>query len=575
MPVHNSDVATIFNRVADLLDIKGDNPFRIRAYRNAAQTVSSLSDNVADLVEEGADLSDLSGIGEDLAGKIEEIVKNGSLGQLDELESEIPGELSKLMKLDSLGPKRVKALHEELNIETIEDLKDAVKKEKIRELDGFGKKTEDKISSELEQAEKEGPEQRIKRFEASEYGEPYVEYLRELKGIKRIAIAGSYRRYKETVGDLDILVSCKRGTDVSGHFTSYEDVNEIIAEGKTKSSVRLRSGLQVDLRVVPHVSFGAALLYFTGSKAHNVEIRKRAVKDDLKINEYGVYKNDDRIAGKTEKEVYKKIGLPFIAPELRENRGEIEAAEKDALPDLVTEDDIRGDFHVHTKATDGKYSLKEMVEAARDRGYEYLAISDHSKRVTVANGMDEKRLRKQIGAIDKLNSEIKKIRILKSIEVDILEDGSLDLPDDVLKELDLVTASVHYNLKLSKKKQTKRVLRALDNPHLNILGHPTGRIINERKPYDIDLKEIMKAAKANGCYLEINAQPHRLDLSDIHAKMARDMGLKLAISTDAHSPSDMDNISYGIGQARRGWLEKKDVLNTYAWSDLKKMLNRS
>jgi DNA polymerase (family 10) len=327
--------------------------------------------------------------------------------------------------------------------------------------------------------------------------------------------------------------------------------------------------------VVPEVGYGAALLYFTGSKAHNVELRKRAVKRKMKLNEYGLFKKDDRVAGKTEKAIYKKIGLPFIAPELRENRGEIGAAEKDKLPDLVSLDDIRGDFHVHTNETDGRYPLKDMVEAAQEKGYEYLGISDHSKRVSVANGMDEKRLRKQMEAIDELNSNLKKIRVLKSIEVDILKDGSLDLPDDVLKELDLVIASVHYYLDLSKKKQTDRILRALDNPHLTILGHPTGRKIGEREPYDLDMEKIMKRAKKRACFMEINAQPDRLDLSDIYANMAIDMGIKLAISTDAHTPSDLDNVKYGIGQARRGWCEKRDILNTYSWKELKKMFKRS
>jgi len=358
-------------------------------------------------------------------------------------------------------------------------------------------------------------------------------------------------------------------------FAGYEDVRKVISKGKTRSSVVLRSGLQVDLRVLPQVSYGAALHYFTGSKSHNIAVRKLAVKKGLKINEYGVFKKDKRIAGKTEKEVYDTVKLAFIEPELRENRGEVEAARQGRLPDLIKVEDLRGDLHAHTKETDGHNSLEEMAKAAKDRGYEYIAITDHSKKVAMAKGLDAGRLKKQIKEIDRLNEKLDGIIVLKGIEVDILKDGTLDLPDEILKELDLTVCSVHYNRNLSKNKQTERIIRAMDNPYFNILGHPTGRLINERDPYEIDLEKIMEAARDRGCFLEINAHPDRLDLPARYCKMARDMDLKVAVSTDAHSLADLDFVRFGIYQARRGWLEAKDVLNTRSWKQLKKMLQRT
>ncbi len=574
MPIHNSDVSKLFNKVADLLDIQGKNQFRIRAYRNAARTISGLSKSVADMVEEDEDLTQFSGIGEDLAGKIKEIVETGTLKQLEKLEKEVPPELSQLMKISELGPKRVRSLHDELDIETMEELEEAAKEGKIQEIEGFGEKTEEKILEAVKRQKKGGKKERIKLVNAEEYTEPLIEYLKKVKGVKKVEVAGSYRRRKETVGDVDILVTCKRGTDVIKKFVKYEDVERVISKGKTRSSVVLRNEFQVDLRVVLAVSYGAAMLYFTGSKAHNVAIRKIGVDRDLKINEYGVFKNDDRIAGKTEKEVYQEVDLPYIEPELREDTGEIDAARKDKLPKLVTLDDIRGDLQSHTKASDGKFSLEDMANAAKDRGYEYFAVTDHSKRVTMANGLDERRLSEQIKKIDKLNEKFDGFRILKAIEVDILKDGSLDLSDDILKELDVVICSVHYNTNLSGQKQTERVLRAMDNPYFNIMAHPTGWIINEREPYEIDLEKIMEAAKDRGCFLEINAQPDRLDLSDVHARMAKEIRLKLAISTDAHTKTDLETMRFGVYQARRAWLEKDDVLNTRSWTDLKKLLKR-
>ncbi len=574
MPIHNSDVAGIFNKIADLLDIEGENAFRIRAYRSAARTVSSLPRDVSDMVHSGKDLTELPGIGKDLAEKIREIVETGSLAQLKELESKTPPELSRLMQVAGLGPKRVHALHRDLGVTNLEELKEAARAGKVRKLEGFGKKTEQAILEELEESGGEEQKQRIKLMEAELHAHSLVEHLKNAKGIKEIAVAGSYRRRKETVGDLDILAAAKTGSNVMDRFAEYEDVKKVVSNGKTRSTVVLRSGLQVDLRVLPQVSYGSALHYFTGSKAHNIAVRKLGGQKKLKINEYGVFKGEKRIAGRTEEEVYKSVDLPYIEPELREDWGEVEAAKKNRLPKLVRLEDLKGDLHSHTKETDGHAGLEEMANAAKERGYSYLAVTDHSKRVTIAHGLDAKRLAEQIRKIDRLNANLKGIVLLKGIEVDILNDGSLDLPNDILKELDLTVCSIHYNRNLSRGKMTDRVLRAMDNPFFNIFAHPTGRLINERGAYEIDLERIMEGAKERGCFIEVNAHPDRLDLPDRFCKMAKDMGLRVAVSTDAHSASDLDFIRYGIDQARRGWLEAGDVINTRSLTDLRKLLQR-
>jgi DNA polymerase (family 10) len=572
MPVHNSDIAEIFNTMADLLDIEGANQFRVRAYRNAARTIGGFSQSAADMVERGEDLTALPDIGKDLAGKIKEIVETGDLGALQKLERRTPSELSSLMKIAGLGPKRVKVLYQELGITTLEGLKKAAESGKIRELEGFGEKTEEAI---IEEIEHKGAEKgRIKLIIAEQIADPLVHYLQAVEGVKEVVVAGSYRRRKETVGDLDILVTCKKGSEVMERFVNYEDVKKVISEGKTRSTVQLRTGLQIDVRVVPQVSYGAALHYFTGSQAHNIAVRKMGVREKLKINEYGVFRGEDRVAGKSEQEVYEQVDLPYIEPELRENWGEIEAAQQDKLPSLVTLKDIRGDLHTHTKETDGHHTLEEMAAAARDRGYVYLAITDHSRRLTMVHGLNPKRLSKQIEAIDRLNEKMDDIFVLKAIEVDILEDGSLDLPDEILKELDLTVCSVHYKFNLSRKKQTERIMRAMDNPFFHILAHPSGRLINEREPYEVDIERLMEAAKERGCILELNAHPDRLDLTDRDCKMAKEMGVKVAISTDAHRTTDLDFMRFGVGQARRGWLEPDDVINTQSRTQLMKLLQK-
>jgi DNA polymerase (family 10) len=573
MPIHNNDIVKNFNKVADLLEIKGANPFRVRAYRNAARTIGSLSKNMADMIAEDKALTDFSGIGKDLAEKIKEIVDTGKLSQLTALEKVLPPGLQDLLRIPGLGPKKVKALYETLDIGDLSSLKKAAQEQKIRKLEGFGAKTEASILEEIKR--RSWGKARTQWVVAEEIARAYVDYLKKDDAIKDVTLAGSYRRGKETVGDLDILVTVKRGTDIMAHFVGYEDVDHVISRGETRSSVVLRTGMQVDLRVVPQVAYGSALHYFTGSKAHNITVRKLAQKKGMKINEYGVFKNDKRIAGKTEEGVFKKLGLPYIEPELREDRGEIQAAQRKRLPDLVELSDIRGDLHVHTKETDGRDTLEDMVSAAQEKGYAYLAISNHSQHVTIAKGLDAKRLAKQIEKIDRRSAKTGKLVILKAIEVNILTDGSLDLADDILKELDVVVGAVHSDFRLSRQKQTERILRAMDNPLFNILAHPSGRLINRREAYEVDLERLIEAAGQRGCFMELNAHPDRLDLNDVFCKTAKDLGVKIAVSTDAHSVDSLEHMRLGVLQARRGWLEPDDVLNTRSWNELKKLLQRS
>ncbi|MGD8398675.1 MAG: helix-hairpin-helix domain-containing protein, partial [Anaerolineae bacterium] len=455
MPIHNSEVADVLAQVADLLEIEGANQFRIRAYRKAARTIRGYPRSMADMLAEGKDLSELSGIGEDLAGKIGEIVKTGGLAQLQEIEQRTPPGLSRLLKIEGLGPKRVQQLYEELDITSLEELEEAAREEKIQALDGLGPKTEAKILKAVEK--KALGEARTRLYEAEQMAGPLVSYLEGVEGVGRVQVAGSYRRRKETVGDLDVLATSDAGKETIARFVEYEDVDEIVSQGETRSTVRFRSGLQVDLRVIADESYGAALFYFTGSKDHNIAVRNMAVDEGLKVNEYGVFRDDERIAGATEKEIYGLFDLPWIPPELRENRGELEAARGGRLPALVTLDDMRGDLQMHTTGSDGDDSLEEMARAALERGYEYVAITDHSPRVAVVQGLDADGLARQMDEIDRLNAELEGITILKSIEVDILEDGSLDLPDDVLARLDLRICSVHSHFDLSHDEQTERI----------------------------------------------------------------------------------------------------------------------
>jgi len=573
MPVHNADVAAVFDELADLLEIEGANPFRLRAYRNASRTLRDLSREVAMMVEQGEDLTGLPGIGKDLAAKIREIVRTGTTTLLEEYRRKSPPALTELLHLPGLGPKRVQVLARELRIGSLADLQRAAQEGLVRRLPGFGEKTERHILDAL--ALKVGGERRCQLAVAAQYAEPLAAYLRQAPGVTRVTVAGSYRRGKETIGDLDILVAAADGKAVADRFVAYSEVVEVLARGETKASVRLKSHLQVDLRVVPEESYGAALQYFTGSKDHNVVLRHLAQQRGLKINEYGVFRGETRVAGETEESVYQSVGLPWIAPELRENRGEFDAARAGRLPHLLELADLRGDLHAHTKATDGRHSIKEMAEAARRRGLEYLAVTDHSRRLAMAKGLDAARLLRQMEEIDRLNAALEGVTILKGIEVDILEDGSLDLPDEVLGKLDLVVGAVHSHFTLPSDKQTARILKAMDHPHFSILAHPTGRLIDQRLPYDVDMPRIIRKAKERRCFLEVNAHPERLDLTDTYCQMAKEAGVLLAVNTDAHSILDLENVRYGVGQARRGWLEKADVITTRPLREVRTLLKQT
>jgi DNA polymerase (family 10) len=570
MPVVNATIAAIFDAIADLLDIQAANPFRVRAYRNAARTIGELSTDIKTLRKQGLPLTDIPGIGPDLAGKIDEIVDTGKCAFLERLHKEMPAAVTELLRLPGLGPKRVKILWHDLGIETMDQLMQAAEQGRIRALHGFGEKTERAI---LDAVHKHlGEARRFKLSVAMQYAQPYLSYLRAVRGVTQAEAAGSLRRMKETVGDADLLVMADADSRVMQRFTGYDEVKQILASGPTRGTVILKNGLQVDLRVVAPESYGAALVYFTGSKAHNIAIRRIAQDRGLKINEYGVFKSGKCIAGDTEESVYAAIGLPWIPPELREDRGEVEAAQTRTLPHLIALSDLRGDLHVHTRASDGHNTIKEMALAAKQRGLEYIAITEHSKRLTVAHGLDAVRLAKQCAEIDRLNGELSGITVLKGIEVDVLEDGSLDLPDSALAQLDIVVAAVHSKFDLPKVKQTQRILKALDNPHVCILAHPSGRLIDEREPCEVDLEQIIRKARVRHVALEINAHPDRLDLSDTYCQLAKTEGVSLAIDSDAHSPFEFDSLRLGVGQARRGWLEKADVINARSLKELRAWL---
>lgn len=576
MPKHNADIAVIFEEIADLLEIQNANPFRIRAYRNAARVIGELPNEVSHLLEKGMDLTQLPGIGDDLAGKIKEIVTAGHCNLLDRLHTELPSAITELLKLPGLGPKRVKALYHDLDVQTLEQLHRTARDGRIRALPGFGEKIENNILQAIEVHANQA--QRFKLAIAAQYAEVLEKYLTATPGIVRVTVAGSYRRMRETVGDLDILVTTATtatAREVVRRFTHYDEVIEILSAGATRASVMLKCGLQVDLRVVREESYGAALHYFTGSKAHNIAIRVLAQKKGLKINEYGVFREGVRIAGESEAAVYAAVGLAYIPPELRENHGEIEIAKSGELPQLIERSDLRGDLHAHTKATDGHNTLREMAQAGLAQGFEYLAITEHSRRLTVAHGLDTQQLLKQCDEIDQLNAELQGITLLKSIEVDILEDGSLDLPDSVLARLDLVVAAVHSSFNLSRTRQTERIIHAMQHPHFTLLAHPTGRLLQRRAPYDVDMLRIIREARQRGCFLELNAHPERLDLLDTQCRMAKEEGVLISINSDAHSIYDFANLRFGIGQARRGWLEKCDVLNTRTVQELRLLIDRT
>lgn len=570
MPIHNADIAAIFGEIADLLEIEQANPFRIRAYRNAARIVGELGRDVRVMIERGEDLTELPGIGTDLAAKIREIVATGKCRALEKLHAELPPAIGDLLHVQGLGPKRVRTLWHDLDIQTLEQLARAARDGRIRALPGFGAKSEANILQAVEAHLSKA--RRIKLATAAQYAEALVAWLRGARGVVSVDVAGSFRRCRETVGDLDILVVAETGSDAMRRFAAYDEVAEVLAEGTTRASVVLKSGLQVDLRVVAPQSRGAALCYFTGSKAHNIALRKIAQEKGLKLNEYGVFAGKRQVAGASEEEVYAALGLAWIPPELREDRGEIAAARAGRLPRLVELADLKGDLHAHTRATDGHDSLEEMAQAARALGFVYLAITEHSRRLAMAHGLDPRRLAEQCDAIDRLNERLDGIVLLKGIEVDILEDGSLDLPDSALGRLDLVVGAVHSRFDLPRARQTERILRAMDHSYFTLLAHPTGRMLEEREPYDVDMLRIIRHARQRGCFLELNAHPERLDLLDIHCRMAQEEGVLVAINSDAHARADFANLRFGVGQARRGWLAAQDVLNTRPLAELRKLL---
>lgn len=573
MPVHNIDIANIFDQIADFLEIEDQNPFRIRAYRNAARTVRGLGSELKDMVSAGEDLTELPGIGKELAAKIHEMLETGTVNALVKLQQRIPKSVTEILKLPNLGPKRVRVLYHDLKIKDLQQLSEAARQGLIRSLEGFGEKIEKAILEAVEaRAQKE------KRFmiaEAAHYVDSLIDYLKKVPGVNNVVAAGSYRRARETVGDLDILVTARKSSPLMDRFVKYDEVAEVLAKGATRSSVILRCGLQVDVRLVEQSSFGAALQYFTGSKDHNIAIRRMGQQRGLKINEYGVFRFEKRVAGRTEQSVYRALDLPLIPPELRENRGEIEAAKDKRLPDLIELKDIKGDLHMHTHMTDGRNSLREMALAARKYGLKYIAITEHSDRLKIAGGLDPPRLMQQIEEIERLNDALKGITILKGIEVEILEDGSLDLADTVLSRLDLVVGTVHSYFGLSQEKQTERILRAMDYRYFSMLAHPTGRRLNEREPYQVDMARIIQKAADRGCFLELNANPRRLDLYDIYCQIAKEQGVLVSINSDAHSVTDINHMALGVAQARRGWLEKGDVLNTRSLTQVRKLLSQT
>lgn len=573
MAIHNAEIAALFYRMAELLEIEGANPFRVRAYRRAAATLEDLPQSVAQLIAEGADLDALPAIGEDLAGKIAEVCRTGRLKALEAVEARTPASLAVLSAVPGLGPKRIRTLRDRLGVKDVDDLYRAAKAGRVGALPRFGAAFEARLLKALRRTHAPA-EHRVRISTAEDFAAPLKAWLEALPGAGEVTLAGSLRRRRETIGDLDVLVAGGDAPAMIARFTGYEEVAQTVMKGPTRATIVLRSGLQADLRVVPRESQGAALVYLTGSKDHNIALRRLAKARDLKISEYGVFRGETRIAGATEAEVYAAVGLPWIAPELRESRGEIDAAAEGRLPSLVRRSDIRGDLHVHTRASDGKNTLDEMVEAARTLGYDYIAVADHSRHATVAHGLDAGRLAAQIDEIDRLNAGRTGIRVLKACEVDILADGRLDLPNDVLDRLDLVIGAIHSDFGLSAEAQTTRALRAMDNPRLSILAHPTGRLIGERPGYPIDLPRVMTGALERGCMLEINGHPSRLDVDDIHARAAKDMGLKLAIGSDAHSTLGLEAMRHGVDQARRGWLEKADVLNTRPWAQVAALLSR-
>jgi len=586
--MENLDVTRTLTELADLLEIQGASPFRIRAYRNAVNTVNSLSRPLKDMVAAGEDLTELPGVGKSVAKYIGEFLDTGSISRLDEVAAEFPRSLVQLMRHDGVGPKKAKRLFEELNVRTVDDLAEAIENGRVQKMDGFGVKSADKIVRAIEDHRKHTGRFQIHETERLISG--VLEHVKAAPGVGRVEVAGSLRRRKETIGDVDILAELEGdGTPVVDHFVSFSGAQRVTGAGSTKGSIVLHSGLQVDLRVIPSRSFGAALQYFSGSKEHNVAVRTRAVRQGLRVNEWGVFRvpegeeNDEpplgkedgeRLAGDTEQGVYEVLGMSWVPPELRENRGEVESATGGELPTLVTLQDIRGDLQMHSTWSDGKASVEEMARACLERGYEYFALTDHSQVMAMVQGLTPERAREQWSEIEEVQERVPGIRILKSVEVDILKDGSLDMPDDVLEQLDVVVISVHSFMDQDRKTMTERVLRAMQHPSADILAHPTGRRINRREPFELDVEAVLEAAAELSLAVELNANPNRLDLRDVHVHRAKELAVPVVISTDAHSPKGLADMRFGVDQARRGWLEAGDVLNTRSLEEMMGWLGR-
>ncbi len=567
----NLELSRIFEQIARILKIKGENPFKIRAYEKIALVLENLPIDIETIYRQGG-LNDIPGVGEGIAKKIEEFLTTGKLEYYEKLKETIPSGVIELLDISEVGPKTAKLLYEELGVDNIEKLEKAVKGHQIKNLPGMGEKSETNILRGIELYKRR--KERVLLGTALPLAEEIVESLRQLKETSKISFAGSLRRKKETIGDIDILVTSQKPEKIMKTFISLPQVREILAEGPTKSSVITKDDIHIDVRVVEPISFGAALQYFTGSKAHNVKLRELAIKRSLKINEYGVFdvKTDRRVAGESEEEIYKILDLAFIPPELREDRGEIEAAQEGRLPWLVEYPQIKGDLHLHSKWSDGAHTIRQMAEAAKKRGYKYIAITDHSQSLKFAGGLTEERLKGQIEEIRKLNQELDDFTVLTGIEVDIKSDGSLDFSDEILRKLDVVIAAIHSGFKQESKIITERLVGAMQNRFVSIIAHPTGRLIGYRESYQVDIDKIMDMAAKTGTILEINAYPERLDLNDIYCRMAKDRGVQLAIETDAHSIDGLEFMNLGVDVARRGWLEEKDIINTLPLDKLLKRL---
>jgi len=570
--MRNQEIVRIFNDIADLLEIKGENPFRIRAYRRAALNIESLTKDVSEILKD--ELLKIPGIGQDLAGKIDEYVKTGRIQAYEDLKKDVPEGLSMLLSVPSLGPKTAKLLSEKLKIKNLEDLEQFAREHKLSGLPGIKEKTEENIIKGIEMLKRGMERQPLGKV--LPIANDILDQLKKKSPVNKITIAGSIRRWKDTIKDIDILATSRDPKAVMNAFVHLTNVKDVLMHGPTKSSVIILEGLQVDLRVVEEESFGAAMAYFTGSKAHNIRLREMAVKSGLKINEYGIFreKDDKKLGGKEEEDIYRVLGLPFIPPELREDSGEIEAAVKGRLPNLVVLGDIKGDLHVHTKRSDGSHDFDELIEAAKRRGYEYIAITDHSKGLGIARGLSEERLMEEKREIEGINKKLKGFRLLAGVEVDIRSDGHMDFSDEILKEMDIVVASIHSGFRQKREQITRRLVSAMKNPYVSVIAHPTGRLIGERDPYDVDMNEILEVAQETSTAIEINAYPLRLDINDVYAKIAKEKGVPIVISTDTHITNQFDYMAYGVSIARRGWLEKKDILNTMNYSSLIKSLKR-